>query len=89
MEEVIGEYGHERGSREVVSGPKERVTQTPRVILGDKLQLQRPLVIARHGLQHGLVRVGDDDGPEQPGIGGLIECPVEHRLQTYRQHFFG
>ena len=59
------------------------------MILGHKLELQRSLMIAGDDFEHGLVGVGNDDGPEQPGVRGLVQGPIQHRLEPDRKYLFG
>src|SRR5215208_4310649 len=72
----------------MIASPEKRVTQAPGLVLRNELELERPLVVASYCLQHRLVRVGNDDGPKESRISGLVERPVEHRLESDWKRFF-
>ena len=59
------------------------------MVLWHELELEGAFVGAGRRFEERLMWVGDDDRPEQAGIGGLIQRPVEHRPQRYRQDFLG
>jgi hypothetical protein len=63
----------------------ELETEAARMILGYEFQLEWPWVIPGHRLEHRLMWVRYDDGPQQARISGLIQGPVQHRLEPYRQ----
>ena len=67
--------GQERRAGERVAGAEQRVAEAARVVLRHELELERTLVAAGGGLEHRLVRVGDDDGAEEAGVGGFVEAP--------------
>ena len=73
----------------MIAGAEQRVAQPARMVLGHELELERALVVAGGGLEHRLVRVGDDDGAEEAGVGGLVERPVEHGPETHGQDLLG
>ena len=90
VEEIVGQHGHEGRACQIVTGPEQRIAQTTGVILGHELQLQRALDNSGPTASSmGLCGIGDDDGAEQSGIGRLIEGPVEHRLESDREHLLG
>ena len=79
-EQVVRQQRDERRAGQVVARAEQRVAQPAGVILRHELELERTLVVAGGGLEHRLVRVGDDDGAEEAGVGGFVERPVEHGL---------
>ena len=76
---LSGKHRQERRAGQMIAGSEQRVTQPARVVLRHELELERALVVAGGGLEQRLVRIGDDDGAEEAGVGGLVERPVEHR----------
>jgi hypothetical protein len=73
----------------MIARAEQCVTEAARMILGHELELERTGVAPGDRLEHRLVRIGDHDDAQEPGVGGFVEGPVEHRTQRHRQHFLG
>jgi hypothetical protein len=88
-EQIVGQDGNEGRAREMVAGTQQGVAQTPGMVLGHELEVERPLVAPGHHLEQRLVRIGHHDGPQQSGAGRLVQRPVQHRPERHGEHFLG